>query len=78
MLARSASTARQLSQQFHQREVHKSYIALVRGGARSFEQNNGEIRVPIGYSDGWATIQPKTGKYSATDWECIASSVSEF
>jgi len=74
VLARSASTARQLSQQFCQKEVHKSYIALVRGGAKSFEQTTGEIRVPICYNDGWATIQPKTGKYAATDWECIASS----
>lgn len=78
MLARSASAARQLSQQFQQKTVDKSYLALVRGGAKSFGQKSGEIRVPIHYNDGWATTQAKDGKYSATDWELVASSVSEF
>jgi len=44
VVAKDEQTAEQLSRQFHDREVEKSYIALVHG---SVEQNSGKIDAPI-------------------------------
>ncbi|GLB44552.1 putative RNA pseudouridylate synthase [Lyophyllum shimeji] len=75
LLARSATHARKLSQQFQSRTVDKTYLALVRGGAKSFPSKSGEIRTPILYNDGRASIDPSfQGDPSATEWELIASS----
>lgn len=65
------------------RTVDKTYLALVRGGSQSFPQRAGQIRTPLKYPDGRASLvqeselqdpeqQPKESK---TDWEVVASSV---
>ncbi|TFK37555.1 hypothetical protein BDQ12DRAFT_666840 [Crucibulum laeve] len=72
-LARSATSARQLSQQFRQGTVDKSYLALVCGDRNTFSGTHGEIRAPIRYSNGRAQIG-LDGKPAATDWELIGSS----
>lgn len=87
VLARSKDVSRELSTQLRARTVDKTYLALVRGGSQSFSQKTGQIRTPLRYLDGRATIvteaelqaldpegpQPKESK---TDWEVVASSVS--
>ncbi|KAJ7139581.1 pseudouridine synthase [Mycena epipterygia] len=85
VLARSKDVSRELSTQLRARTVDKTYLALVRGGSQSFFQKTGQIRTPLRYPDGRATIvtegelqaldpegpQPKESK---TDWEVVASS----
>jgi 23S rRNA pseudouridine1911/1915/1917 synthase len=44
VVAKDEQTAEELSRQFHDREVEKTYIALVHG---SVEQNSGKIDAPI-------------------------------
>jgi 23S rRNA-/tRNA-specific pseudouridylate synthase len=69
--------ARELSQQFQQRTVEKTYLALVRGGAKSFPSTASQIRSPIQYVNGRASLDSSDlGKPSSTDWELICSSVS--
>ncbi|TFK69209.1 pseudouridine synthase [Pluteus cervinus] len=79
VLARSLSTARELSRQFQQGIIQKTYLALVRGGAESFhDQKAGKIRVQLETDDGHVssiTSSNRTGgKPTATDWELLASS----
>ncbi|KAJ6604137.1 pseudouridine synthase [Mycena vulgaris] len=82
VLARSQGIARELSQQFQQRTVDKTYLALVRGGSQSFPQKSGKIRTPLKYLDGRASLvsedehQESEPKESKTDWELVASSPS--
>src|SRR5436190_3400081 len=45
VVAKDEETAEALSTQFHEREVYKSYVALVHG---SPDQNTGKIEAPIG------------------------------
>lgn len=76
MLAKNLTAARQLSQQFHNRSVGKTYLALVRGGEKSFQVRSGEIRDPIETDGGHVSIsQSCRAKFAATDWELVASSV---
>ncbi|KAJ7124821.1 pseudouridine synthase [Mycena crocata] len=80
VLARSKQTARELSTQFQLRTVDKTYLALVRGGSQSFSERSGQIRIPLKYLDGLATLAPEDEiheqpvKESKTDWELVASS----
>lgn len=56
--------------------MEKIYLALVRGGRKSFPGRTGEIRDPLQFVDGRASIgTPEDGKIAATDWELVASSV---
>lgn len=76
MLAKNLTAARQLSQQFHNRSVGKTYLALVRGGEKSFPARSGEIRDPLETDGGHVSIsQSCKAKFAATDWELVASSV---
>jgi 23S rRNA-/tRNA-specific pseudouridylate synthase len=76
LLARSLASARQLSQQFQSRVVGKTYLALVRGGEKSFPARSGEIRDALEFSDGRVSIgESCAAKFAATDWELLASSV---
>ncbi|KAJ8586245.1 pseudouridine synthase [Rhizopogon salebrosus TDB-379] len=75
LLARSLASARQLSQQFQSRVVGKTYLALVRGGEKSFPARSGEIRDALEFSDGRVSIgESCAAKFAATDWELLASS----
>ncbi|KAF9007026.1 pseudouridine synthase [Cyathus striatus] len=73
IFGRTDRSAREVSQQFQQGTIHKSYLALVFGGTNSFDASCGKIRSPIQYVDGRAELHPM-GKESATDWELLASS----
>ncbi|KAJ6519334.1 pseudouridine synthase [Mycena sanguinolenta] len=81
VLARSANVARELSGQFRRRTVDKSYLALVRGGNKSFSERRGQIRTVLEFPDGRASVVPQEKLRSSqnlieskTDWELIASS----
>lgn len=78
VLAKNLVTARQLAQQFQTRTVSKTYLALVRGGAKSFPSKYGEIREALEINeDGRVSIGAACdAKFAATDWELIGSSVS--
>jgi 23S rRNA-/tRNA-specific pseudouridylate synthase len=76
VLARTPPVARALSQQFQIRDVHKTYLALVRGGELSFPGTSGEIRAPLKFTDGRVSLAgAKAGKMAATDWQLLGSSV---
>jgi len=75
ILARTDRMARDLSSQFQNRTVEKTYLALARGGRQTFPARSGQIRNYIKYDDGNALIVPeRAGKPAATDWELVASS----
>ncbi|KAG2337805.1 pseudouridine synthase [Suillus weaverae] len=72
---RNSLAARQFSQQFQSRVVEKTYLALVRGGEKSFPTRSGEIRDALECSDGRVSIgESCAAKFAATDWELLASS----
>ncbi|KAJ7356805.1 pseudouridine synthase [Mycena albidolilacea] len=81
VLARSLNVAHDLSGQFQRRTVDKTYLALVRGGSRSFPQTSGQIRTFLEFPNGRASLVPQgqlpkasEPKESQTDWELVASS----
>ncbi|KAF9476901.1 pseudouridine synthase [Pholiota conissans] len=69
----SIASATSLSNQFQNDEVKKVYLALVRGGEKSFPSTDGEICDPILYEDGRAELH-STGKLATTRWKLIGSS----
>ncbi|KIK27652.1 hypothetical protein PISMIDRAFT_164361 [Pisolithus microcarpus 441] len=75
-LAKNIATARQLARQFQSRTVVKTYLALVRGGEKSFPTRSGEIKDAIEInSDGRVSIgEHCDAEFAATDWEWVASS----
>jgi len=73
LLAKTLRSAQSLSQQFQQRTVEKFYLALVRGGDKSFPVKSGVINVPLQHHNGTASLARK-GKSSVTEWEVLASS----
>lgn len=59
--------------------MEKTYLALVRGGEKSFLARSGEIRDALEFSDGRVSIgESCAAKFAATDWELLASSVRIF
>ncbi|TFY72905.1 hypothetical protein EVG20_g56 [Dentipellis fragilis] len=77
LLARTKSAAQQLSQQFQSRTVDKSYLALVRGGAKTFPEPRGSIDSFLRINDGrvsLSTMDAPGSKPAQTDWELLASS----
>ncbi|KII90185.1 hypothetical protein PLICRDRAFT_138716 [Plicaturopsis crispa FD-325 SS-3] len=77
VLARTQSQARELSRQFKLRDVGKTYLALVRGSARSFAHGSGQLRQPLSYIDGRGSLSQNDREPSwpaETDWELVASS----
>ncbi|KIM89896.1 hypothetical protein PILCRDRAFT_812677 [Piloderma croceum F 1598] len=75
ILARTDRTARELSRQFATRTVDKTYLALVRGGRKSFTETSGEIREPLDFVGGHVSIGTSAkAKFAATDWELVGSS----
>ena len=76
VFARTPAVARELSQQFQSKTVQKTYLALVRGGRKSFPDVQGEIREPLEFTDGRVSIGTTAqAKFAATDWELVGSSV---
>ena len=77
LLATTLQSAQSLSQQFQQGTVEKIYLALVRGGDKSFPVKSGIIKAPLQYHDGRVSLESsRRGKTSLTQWEVVASSVS--
>ncbi|KAI6021478.1 pseudouridine synthase, partial [Pisolithus microcarpus] len=76
VLVKNIATARQLARQFQSRTVVKTYLALVRGGEKSFPTRSGEIKDAIEInSDGRVSIgEHCDAEFAATDWEWVASS----
>ena len=74
LVALTPNAAKSLSTQFRENDVYKSYLAIVRGGLKSFSGTSGVIKKPILYKDGNGKIN-KAGKPSQTEWELIGSSV---
>ncbi|KAI6033191.1 pseudouridine synthase [Pisolithus orientalis] len=76
VLAKNIATARQLAQQFQSRTVGKTYLALVRGGEKSFPTKLGEIKDAIEINgDGRVSIgESCDAEFAVTGWELVASS----
>jgi len=76
VLARTDRVARELSRQFETRTVEKTYLALVRGGRKSFTDTSGEIREPLDFTAGRVSLGTSAkAKFAATDWELVGSSL---
>ncbi|KAF8873162.1 pseudouridine synthase [Gymnopilus junonius] len=73
LVALNATAATALSRQFQQGTISKTYLALVRGGEKSFSAMSGEIKEPLAYVDGRGDIK-RGGKEALTKWELVASS----
>lgn len=77
VLAKTDRVARELCRQFETRTVEKTYLALVRGGQKSFPGTSGEIREALDFTDGRVSLGTTAkSKFAATDWELVGSSVS--
>ncbi|KAH9972424.1 pseudouridine synthase [Lactifluus volemus] len=86
ILARSKVLARELSRQFRTRAIEKTYLALVRGGSKTFPVKEGSIIRSLCFQDGRVRIAGGTGtqaaaepepagsKFAKTEWEVLASS----
>ncbi|KZP27978.1 pseudouridine synthase [Athelia psychrophila] len=75
VLAKNDRVARELCGQFENRTVDKTYLALVRGGRKSFAETSGEIREPLDFADGYVSLgSTAKAKFAATDWELVGSS----
>jgi len=71
ILAKNLAAQRDLSRQFRQREVEKSYLALVRGVP---EQSGGLIDAPLAphpRRPGVMIVAPSRGRPSQTEWEVV-------
>ncbi|PPQ94280.1 hypothetical protein CVT25_004937 [Psilocybe cyanescens] len=73
LVALNSANGKSLSRQFQQGTVNKTYLALVRGGEKSFDSKSGRIDIPILYNDGRGEISTE-GKSSVTEWELLGSS----
>ncbi|KAF8502375.1 pseudouridine synthase [Russula emetica] len=74
VLARTKALARELSQQFRERVIEKSYLALVIGDSRSFSPaKEGLIDASLSFDDGRVRLGPGS-KAARTTWEVLASS----
>ncbi|CAA7262684.1 unnamed protein product [Cyclocybe aegerita] len=78
LVALNPAAATSLSQQFRQRTVYKSYLALVRGGEKSFPEKSGGITDSLIYEDGRGRLCTNgldpDQKTAITEWELLASS----
>ena len=75
LIALTPKAAKSLSTQFHEKDVYKSYWAIVCGRFKP-PRTSGVIDDPILYTDGSCTLNRAAGKPSLTEWELIESSVS--
>ncbi|KAF9560356.1 pseudouridine synthase, partial [Agrocybe pediades] len=65
--------AREISIQIKQKTFQKTYLALVRGGEKSFDTKSGRLQDHLLYTDGRGSVD-KSGKEAITDWELLSSS----
>jgi 23S rRNA-/tRNA-specific pseudouridylate synthase len=76
LLATNARHAKTFSKQFHDHEIRKSYLAIVRGGRQSFEGvKSGTIDARLS-QDGRVRVDDADGSLALTGWELLGSSVS--
>lgn len=71
VLARNAEAHRELSRQFHDREVDKQYTALCWG---SPEQDSGRIELPLRYDPPTKprhVVDTETGRHALTFWQVV-------
>lgn len=71
VLARNADVHRELSRQFHDREVDKSYVALVYGHP---SENEGSIDLPLRYDPPTKprqVVDPVNGQHALTHWRVL-------
>ncbi|KAF8482798.1 pseudouridine synthase [Russula ochroleuca] len=64
VLACTKALARELSRQFRTHAIEKTYLALVRGDARTFPVKSGLIAAPLSFDDGRVGVQAARGSYS--------------
>lgn len=74
LLARTPVWARKLQQQFLNRTINKTYLALVHGGQERFPQTSGVIEARLSEKDGRVHLDPE-GKETKTEWEVLGFSV---
>lgn len=71
VIARDANTHRELSRQFHDREVEKIYMALALG---HLAENGGEIDLALRYdppSKPRHVVDPVEGQHALTEWKVL-------
>lgn len=79
LLATNARHARTFAKQFHDHEVRKSYLAIVRGGRQSFEGvKSGTIDARLSQEDGRVRVDEADGSLALTGWELLGSSVRSY
>lgn len=77
LCGRNPATQAALSAQFSNGTIERKYLALVRGGEKSFSSQTMQIRTHIDYNDGNAFIpQEPSGKACETHLTVLATSVS--
>ncbi|TDL21116.1 pseudouridine synthase [Rickenella mellea] len=75
LLARNADRVPDLMNQFQKRTVRKTYLALVRGGRKSFpEPGRGTIDDPLQVGRDGVTVDWRNGQPALSDWELLGSS----
>ena len=66
-----------LSAQFAAGTIERKYLAIVRGGDKSFRSESMKIQAPIDYDDGNAFVaEDGSGKLCETHLTVLATSVS--
>jgi len=79
LLATTDASARELARQFKGRAVKKTYLAVVRGGRKSFNgAERGTIDAGLRVGEGRVHVDTKDGQLALTDWELLGCSVSLF
>lgn len=74
ILAKNNNFYQTMVQQFRDRQVHKTYIALVDGIPKhktgKIENHLGKLKSWQGQSL-WGPVSPKEGEYALTEWKCL-------
>ena len=77
LLAKSSTYARALSLQFRDHSLRKTYLAVVRGGRKTFpDVGRGSINAPLRVAGERVVVDEKDVNPTLTDWELLGSSVS--
>ncbi|OCB87940.1 pseudouridine synthase [Sanghuangporus baumii] len=75
LFAKSNTQARALSQQFRDHSLKKTYLAIVRGGRKTFPDSaRGSINAPLKVVEEKVVVDEKNGVPALTDWELLGSS----
>ena len=77
LLTANSRHAKPLSKQFHDHEILKSYLAIVRGGRKSFEAvKSVTIDAQLSKEDGRVRVDDADDNLALTGWELLGPSVS--